>query len=280
MDARIAAAYPLEGVRAGSALLRVGSRLLAVQDDAYRACWIDLPGLRVSPFLLDADGASLPKDRKPDFEAAVRTAGDTVYLLGSGSTPQRTAIARLSLSGTASMADRPQIYDCVRRALDLASAPNVEGATLEDGVLRLFHRGIGSASASVDLPLEVLEGGPPRVLAVRAIELGSLDGVPLSITDAARLDRDRTLFLAVAEDTNDALSDGPVIGCAIGLLTGAADRQSVRWSRVLEADGRTSRRKLEGIAVDDDLRGAWAISDPDDPGRAAELCRIDLRGVR
>lgn len=281
MEARIVAAYPLEGVRAGSALLRVGARLLAVQDDAYCACWVDLPDLQGTQFVLEADGASLPKAVKPDFEAAVRTADGAIFLLGSGSTRQRTAIARLSLShASVVIVDMPQIYDCVRRTLDLAKGPNIEGAVIEGDVLRLFHRGTATASASIDLPLGVLEGERPEVLAWDWIQLEKMDGIPLSVTDAAMVGRHRTLFLAVAEDTIDAITDGPVVGCAVGLLTGPPDRRQVRWCRVFDIDGRPSRRKLEGVAVDDDLRGAWVITDPDDPDRVAELCRIDLSGVR
>ncbi|MGE0582978.1 MAG: hypothetical protein AB7P31_12710 [Steroidobacteraceae bacterium] len=281
MEARIVAAHPLDGVRAGSALLRVGARLLAVRDDAYCAYWIDLPGLRVTPFALRDDGAALPKALKPDFEAAVHTADGSIFLLGSGSTRQRTSIARLSLShASVVIVDRPQLYDCVRRTLDLAVAPNIEGAVIEGDVLRLFHRGTATASATIDMPLGVLEGEPPRALARDWIELGTLQGVPLSITDAVRVGPHRALFLAVAENTTDAIADGPVVGCAVGLLTGPTGRRQVRWCRVVDVDGRPSRRKLEGVAVDDDLRGAWAITDPDDPDRAAELCRIEFNGVR
>lgn len=279
MEARIVAAFPLAGVRAGSALLRVGARLLAVQDDAYCACWIDLPDLRVTRFVLAADGAPLPKAGKPDFEAAVRTVDGRIHLLGSGSTRQRTVIARIDLaSESVALSDVPQIYDCVQRALALANGPNIEGATVDGDVLRLFHRGIVTASATIDLPLGVLDGEPPEVLAWRWIRLGQLEGVPLSVTDAAMVGRHRTLFLAVAEDTIDAIADGPVVGCAIGLLTGSPDRPEASWCRVLDADGRPSRRKLEGVAADDDLHGAWVITDPDDPGQAAELCRVELRG--
>jgi hypothetical protein len=38
-------------------------------------------------------------------------------------------------------------------------------------------------------------------------------------------------------------------------------------------------RKVEGLAVDDDLRGGWLITDPDDPTRSAELCRVELDGI-
>ncbi len=279
MEARIVAAFPLAGVRAGSALLRVGARLLAVQDDAYCACWIELPSLNVTQFVLKADGAPLPKTVKPDFEAAVRTADGRIHLLGSGSTRQRMVLARIDAArGSVTLTDMPQIYDCVQGALDLATGPNIEGATVDGDVLRLFHRGIGTASATIDLPLAVLDGEPPEVLAWRWIRLGQLEGVPLSVTDAAMVGRHRTLFLAVAEDTIDAIADGPVVGCAIGLLTGSPDRQEAHWCRVLDADGRPSRRKLEGVAVDDDLRAAWVITDSDDPRQPAELCRVELQG--
>ena len=279
MQARIVAANPLAGVRAGSALLRIGARLLAVQDDAYCACWIDLPGLRVTPFALDGDGAALPKALKPDFESAVRTGDGRIFLLGSGSTPNRMVIARLSLPGASvALSHRPQIYECVRRALELAEAPNIEGAVIEGDVLRLFHRGIATASATIDLPLGVLEGEAPRALAWDWIQPGELDGVALSITDAATVGRHGTLLLAVAEDTADAVADGPVAGCAVGVLARPADRPPVRWCRVLDPNGEPSRRKLEGLAVDEVLRGAWVITDPDDPHRHAELCRIELRG--
>jgi hypothetical protein len=279
MEACIVAVHPLEGVRAGSALLRVDARLLVVQDDAFCAGWIELPDLQHTRFPLAPDSASLPKGEKPDFEAAVRSPDGVIFLLGSGSTPRRTVIARfLPSARSVVLTAMPQVYDCVRRALGLASGPNIEGAVIEGGVLRLFHRGIGHASAMIDLPSGVLDGEPPRVLACHPLELGDIEGVPLSITDAAMVDRHRALFLAVAEDTPDAIIDGPVAGCAIGLLTGPADQRQVRWCRVLDSDGVPSRRKFEGIAADDDLRGAWVITDPDDPDRNAELCRIELCG--
>lgn len=281
MKARIMSVHPLPGVRAGSALLRVGTRLLAVQDDAYCAYWIDLPGLLITQFVLKADGAQLPKARKPDFEAAVRTVDGRVYFLGSGSAPQRTVLARIDLERTSVvLTDLPQIYQCVRDTLGLATAPNIEGATVDGHVLRLFHRGAGpTPSASIDLPLDVLDGAPPRALAWHWLRLEQIDGIQLSITDAAILAPRRTLFLAVAEDTNNAIDDGPVAGCAVGVIAGPPDRPVVRVARLVEADGRPSRRKVEGVAVDDGLRGAWVITDPDDPDQAAELCRIELRGL-
>jgi hypothetical protein len=109
LAARVVAEHPLPGVGAGSALLKIGERLLAVHDDAFRVSWIDLPSLNVTPLVLAGDGAPLPKATKPDFESAVYTRRDeSVYLLGSGSTAARCKIARIDLaSGAVTIAERP-----------------------------------------------------------------------------------------------------------------------------------------------------------------------------
>ncbi|MFD4180424.1 DUF6929 family protein [Rhodococcus sp. NPDC058514] len=280
LSARLVAVNPLPGVRAGSALVRVGARLLAVQDDAFCAAWIDLPGLGVTPLPLKGDGAALAKKDKPDFEAALRAPDGSVHLLGSGSLENRCTLARIDPDGAAvTLREMPEIYESVRRALDLGDRPNIEGAGVDGSRLRLFHRGAGSApSASVDLPVGVLDGDRPEVLGFNRFDLGTLDGVGLGITDAAILGHDRAVFLAAAEQTDDAIADGPVAGAAVGLIEGANGPLAVRWTRLLESDGRPSRRKVEGLAVDDDLRGGWLITDPDDPDRPAELCRVALDG--
>ncbi|MFC7446724.1 DUF6929 family protein [Rhodococcus daqingensis] len=280
LSARLVAVHPLPGVRAGSALVRVGDRLLAVQDDAFCAAWVDLPGLAVTPMPLKGDGAALAKKDKPDFESALRAPDGTVHLLGSGSLGNRCTLARIDPVGAAvTLREAPEIYEKVRLALGLDERPNIEGAGVDGTRLRLFHRGAGPApSASVDLPLGVLDGERPEVLGCTWFELGTLDGVGLAFTDAVILGHHRTVFLAAAEQTDDAVADGPVAGAAVGLIDGAHDPHTVRWTRLLESDGRPSLRKAEGIAVDDDLRGGWLITDPDDPRRAAELCRVELDG--
>ncbi|MGW6374698.1 DUF6929 family protein [Rhodococcus sp. NPDC055112] len=281
LSARLVAVHPLPGVRAGSALVRVGDRLLAVQDDAFCAAWIDLPGLGVTPLPLKGDGAELAKRDKPDFESALRAPDGSVHLLGSGSLQNRCTLARIDPdNGSVTLRESPAIYDSVRLALGLDDRPNIEGAAVDGSRLRVFHRGAGSApSASVDLPLGVLDGDGPEVIGVNWFRLGTLDGVGLGVTDAAVLSPHRTVFLAAAEQTDDAIADGPVAGAAVGLIDGPADSLSVRWTRLLESDGRPSVRKVEGLTVDDDLRGGWLITDPDDPTRSAELCRVELGGI-
>ncbi|MCC7461273.1 MAG: hypothetical protein IT480_02290 [Gammaproteobacteria bacterium] len=273
--------HPLPGVRAGSALLRIGNGLLAVQDDAWSVAWISLPDLSVRMQPLKGDGAALPKSHKPDFEAALRTRDGTLHLLGSGSTARRCAVARIAADfSRIEVSERPELYADVQRALGLAGRVNVEAATLvTEDRLRLFHRGAGAQpSASVDLRRAVLDGRPADIVASQRYALGHIDNAALHVTDAACIDRSRTAFLAAAERTDDALADGPVTGSVLGLIEEGAPRPPVRWTRLLEPDGRPSRRKAEGLVVDGDRRGAWLLTDPDSLAHPAELCRVRLEG--
>jgi hypothetical protein len=284
LSARVVAATPLPGVTAGSALLRMAGTLFAVHDDAFRVSRIALPTLGVTPFVLAGDGAALPKSRKPDFECALFGADGEIHVLGSGSTANRCTLARIDLrESCVSFADRPEVYRRVTDALALATRPNIEGAIADGERLRLFHRGVGAQrSAIVDLPLAVLDGAAPEPLGAQWFELGDLDGVRLGFTDAA-VAADRTLFAAAAEDTADAVADGAVTGSVIGVINligahGRANPAEPRWTRVLGADGSPWRCKVEGIAIDEDLRGGWILTDADDPAIPTVLGRIELGG--
>ncbi len=275
LAAQIVDVFPLRGVRAGSALLRVGERLLAIQDDAWSAVWIDPQTRRRRTLVFKGDGRALPKRDKPDFEAAMEHAG-MVYVFGSGSKRNRRSIVRWRIGSAASLEirDGRAIYRAVRRALEIETRPNIEGACAVGACLRLFHRGAGGArSASVDLPLAALQGGDDRAVSHCWYELGKLGGTTLSFTDVHAVGRS-VFYLAVAECTDDAISDGPVAGAAVGVIDG----RGARWTALLEADGRPSRRKVEGLALDRSRRSGWMITDADDPLAAAELCRLKLRG--
>ena len=58
-------------------------------------------------------------------------------------------------------------------------------------------------------------GEPARV---QAVDLGSVDGVPLCFTDGAALGDGRIVFTAVAENAEDTYSDGPCSAAAVGMI--------------------------------------------------------------
>jgi uncharacterized protein DUF6929 len=109
-------------------------------------------------------------------------------------------------------------------------------------------------------------------------ELGTIEGVRLGFTDAALLPDGRSVFLAAAEDAPDAIADGPVSGSVVGLLEPSADGVGARWTRLVGGDGRPSPYKVEGVAIDRDVRGGWLLTDSDDPRVPAMLLKVELRG--
>lgn len=272
LAARISASWTLPGVRAGSALLRVGDRLLAIQDDAFAAVWIE-PGTRkTAPFVLRGQGGALDKQAKPDFEAAFAHDG-RLWIVGSGSRPNRCAIARIDpRSGEVVLLNALPLYGAIGRELGVTA--NIEGAVPLADRLRLFQRGPGrsaKANFTIDVPLDVLAGAPPRVLDVANYDLGVLQATFLAFTDAVALGK-HVVYLAVAEDTPDGIADGAIHGAGVGIL-GAG---GARWDVLNEADGSVSKRKVEGVALDA-AGGGWLLTDPDDPKLPAELCRVELK---
>lgn len=273
-------------VRSGSALLRVGSQLLAIQDDACELSWIDplSPALRFVPLV--GDGKMLPKSQKPDFEAAFYSPSHgRIFILGSGSAPARRGIMHLHcidnkidlIDHLFESVDAGPLFDALEEAL--GTVPNIEGAALlgADSV-RLFHRGSGRgelASAYLDVPIQTLYGQACEPPAVHGCSLGDIGGVALSFTDAANVGEGRILYAAAAEDTADAIADGPVAGAALGVMD---EEGGLRYTLLRYSDGSAAALKVEGIAADHDGRFAYLISDPDDASLAAELFRVELSG--
>jgi hypothetical protein len=273
LRARLVDVAPLPGVRAGSAVVFCDGRLLLVQDDAHEAVWIDPMSRALERIALEGRGELQPKAKKPDFEAAFVGPGRAITIMGSGSAAARRRAARLDLEdGRIRYLDCGAVFDALARRL--GAIPNVEGAILLGNVLRLFHRGAGPVpSAVVDFPAASIEGGETSILAFCHHDLGRVGDVPLHFTDAASYGAS-ALYLAVAEDTPNAIDDGPIAGAAVGLFDG----ESARYAILEDPDGRPTARKVEGIATDPRSGETWLVTDPDDPDRPAELCKVRLEG--
>ena len=138
-----------------------------------------------------------------------------------------------------------------------------------------MQESIGSSAnrARVLVPLRALEAQEAEVSELQRYDLGTARGVPLTFTDAAPCGS-RTMYLAVAEDTPNAVDDGPIAGASVGLLDG----ESASYTLLLEPDGTPTTKKVEGVAFDPRTRTGYLVTDPDDPERAAELCAFSFEG--
>lgn len=294
-------------VRAGSALARVGGRLAVVQDDAGFVALVDPATARVAAVPLPAgpggrrqfDERGGNKALKLDLEACIAVpspAGDRLIAFGSGSTRRRERVVSVRWDGAGpprvDVQDLPAWYGALRTIADFAGSElNLEGATVVGGdTLRLFQRGNGAARGSlrpVDATADVALAeflahldAPgrcpvPQIGAVTAYDLGAIGGVRLTFTDAAATEAG-VYFLAVAEDSPDAVRDGPVRGCALGVIDPAG---RARWTPLLDASGTPFAGKVEGLSPDpaDPCRG-FVVLDRDDPDAPCELAEYRLRG--
>jgi hypothetical protein len=209
-----------------------------------------------------------------------------VLLLGSGSTPARMRGALVTLADDPQVvvADLSGLYAHVAGLLQRDPADlNMEGACRTGDVLRWFARGnlaAGVASASVDVDLvpllaAVLGRRPVHGIRARApltYDLGEVEGVGLTVTDAVALPDGRVLLSAAAEDTPNAYDDGPVVAAALAVLDGDDLKEVVPLPDV---DGRVA--KVEGLAVMATGPGhvrLLAVVDDDDPERASTCLEL------
>lgn len=291
-----------EHVRAASAIERGGGRLVVAQDDANFVALVDAESGLAHAVTLPAGEGGLRrfddgrgnKRFKLDLESCivVREGGrETLIALGSGSSPLRERIVVVRDPSSAEpevrVADGSALYALLREMRDFSgSEMNVEGAVVVEGTLRLFNRGNGAprdglapVNATCDLDLAAFlawlddpSSAPPAPENVVQHDLGEIDGHPLTFTDATVF-ADRVFFTASAEESPDAVQDGPVAGSAVGIL----DEDGGRWARVIGGDGAAFDGKVEALLLRD-ARSAWVLVDRDDPDRPSELCDVILDG--
>ena len=285
-------------VRAASAIRRHGSRLVILQDDVSAIAVLDGHSPLAQPLLLPVgpDGVRVFDDvrgnkrSKLDLEACVVLPDGRLVALGSGSKPQREVIVILAQDGTTvELAPAREFYAMLQHHAAARDARlNIEGAVIQDGLLRLLQRGNGRASkpdvalwnAILDIEFAAFLGwladrsqvpAPRRVL---DIDLGQVAGVPYGFTDATVTRDGRLAFLACAEDSLDVGSDGPVLGCRFGWLSDTSDSTAV-MTEVVEADGRPTRLKLEGIEARVDTPELFdVVADMDRPEEPASIAEL------
>ncbi len=286
-------------VTAASGIAPLGDGWLIAQDDATSAAWRragSVTSVRVLPPVEGHDSFSEArgtKRLKPDLEVACPAEVDgepAVLLLGSGSAPRRMRGVLVRLEDgqpVVQAADLDQLYRRVAECLGLPMDHlNLEGASRHGDVMRWFNRGnlaAGVPSGSVDVPLEglvaaVLGLGAAAAVPVgwpRVYELGEVEGVGLAVTDAIALPDGRELLSAAAEDSPNAVDDGPVVATALVLVDGGT---VLAVAPIPEVGGHV--HKVEGLALrevrDGEVR-LLAVVDDDDPDTPSTA--IDLRAV-
>ncbi len=282
-------------VRAGSGIAWFGGALAVVQDDAsfvalVRGEQVDVVALPRGPggVRLFDTGRGNKRD-KLDLESVfVDPEGPTLVCVGSGSTSARERFA-LVRDRRAHLVPATALYQAMRAEIAFSGSElNIEGAALVGGVLRFFQRGNGApteelpaldASCDVDwaaLRRHLSDGGPlPSLTRITRYELGAIDDVRLTFTDATAMPDGRVLYLAGAEASANTYDDGEIRGAALGVI----DDGEARYTILADEAGRPLRVKAEGLTLDPERPGtAYVVLDPDDFAAATTLCELRLEG--
>jgi hypothetical protein len=288
-------------VRAGSSLAWFGDRLAVVQDDANAIALISPGSGAVEALPLPAGEGGLRqfddlrgnKRFKWDLEACFSVPspeGEILLALGSGSSERRESVVWVDAQSQARRVEAGGLYARLRAEQAFSGGEmNIEGAAFVDGRVRLFNRGNGAwrdgvppRNASGDLPwpefLAYLQDPArqpvPPLLNIAQYELGTLDGVALTFTDAVATDFG-VVYTAAAESSPDVVTDGAVSGSALGVLDAAGGR----WIELRDAAGGLVLEKIEGICPARGKPGRFYLAvDVDEPARPSLLCEAVLAG--
>jgi hypothetical protein len=273
-------------ISAASGLVQFEDRIYVIADDAQHLAIFTLnssqPGrlIRLLPGDLPRDTATR-KAVKPDFEILLQVPNDpdsssfSLLALGSGSTERRMRGAIIAQSpdgvdATITILDLQPLFT----ALALLCADiNLEAAVVRGDRLVLFNRG------NMEIPMTwvfstqlstLLAGGAPDVILEKKMQLPFIGEVPLTVTDACRLDNGTTLLSAVAEATGDSYADGAIMAAAFVTLDDQFD--------IIRVDRIEPTCKIEGITAQSEEQGitVLCVSDADDPEKPSCLYAAKL----
>ena len=271
---------------AGSGVVRRGDFAYVIGDDELFLTVFLLSAAQEPGTLRRALAGELPldhdarSDAKPDLEAltVLPPFGGHPYGallgLGSGSAAGRdrgfvwALQADGSLRGEAREVDLAPLYE---RLSEHIEALNVEGASVIADRLWLLQRGGGERGAAgivADLSLDQVMDSLRRDLridahelaALRAYDLGTLDGVPLTFSDATPVAQELLVFTASAEG-----EDHGIRGSVVGTLDRGGE---VRRLRTIDR-----RYKVEGVhaTIDTGVMDFLFVCDQDDPEKPSPL---------
>ena len=277
-------------VRAASGLSAFREYLAVIQDDANWLALIDAEQqVTAVPLPPSPSGDRVfSKKRgnqgdKYDLEACVTVGsseGGELVAFSSGSRTERQWVLRVRKENgrddlKAEFVPAPSFYASMRERREFSGAAlNIEGAlAVDDDRIRLFQRGnaepcdgLDALDATAEFSWSCLcehlsdphRHPAPTLDNIRTYDLGTLDGVRLTFSDAELLGHGRVLFSASAE----AGGTGEIRGSVLGIIEQDGE---ARWTHLFDEEGRPFTGKIEGLTLDsNDRQKVYFVIDDDD----------------
>jgi hypothetical protein len=284
--------------RAGSVFLSAASGLVRLKDKFYIVADNNL-GLGILdaksgeaylepilPGTLPTDEKAL-KRQKPDFEALFAITDPRLISIGliafpSGSSSQRYTGIYIPIleDGAVNVLGviRFDLAPIFNQIIAVHGHLNIEGAQLVGDKLILFHRGNSLSDTNRIFEyknsdfIDIIHGTPSGTgilpLRTQAFDLGTFEGVKLTITDASIFES-RIFFIAAAEDTTNPIEDGEVRGTVLGEISASGNANILGSIAREKAEGLYLRRLPSYVEVS-------MVTDNDDPNRNSELLEFSL----
>jgi hypothetical protein len=228
------------------------------------------------------------KKLKPDWESLVILSNrlgistQTLLAIPSGSTENRHFGSLIELNemgrvASANAVDFQPLYSELRLVF---KELNVEGAIVGESTVKLFQRGnkngIRNGWVELNRNEACKELRISRQLTSKSIEsfqifdLGMKNKVPYSFTDVSTFYNHQILFVAAAEDTENAYVDGAFLGSVIGTIN--------ECGQVTRCEELNIPYKPEGICWTPELgpKSFILVTDSDDPNVPSQMYRGHL----
>ena len=277
-------------VSSASGVVRRGDFVYVIGDELVSLAVFRLsrpePGTlrRVLPGEMPSD-ADERKKVKPDLEALTvlppgrGTPFGTMLGIGSGSGEGRDRGFAWDFAPDGSLRGEPRVVDLAplyRRLSGEVEHLNVEGCCVMGERVWLMHRGNHAETTNVvfelslDAVMESLRGDlridVHELAAMRSYDLGKLEGVEVTFSDATPIGGELLVFTASAEGQGDDVAeDGAIFGSVVGTIDLDGD---VRRMRTIDR-----RYKVEGVhaTIDTGVLDFLFVCDQDEPGTASPL---------
>ncbi len=283
-------------VFAASGLVKLGDKIFVVADDELHLAEFDLkdktkPGkwYRMLPGNLPSKYKPRKKE-KPDLEALTYLTPyqyaphGALLAVPSMSKANRIEGVLLVLDKAGKISGEPLPIDFSKLQEHLSiqfPGLNIEGITVDKETARLYQRGNRKQGQNAVIDFKAKDflrdlhdthtPKPKNIFSTKEFDLGKLDGQVLGFTDAVCLDEAHILFLAAAEDTDDAYKDGKCFGSVVGLMNANGSVKGI-----LKLDG---KQKFEGLCVrsrDKNQIELFLVADTDDETKPSALYAVSV----
>ncbi|RAR48969.1 DUF6929 family protein [Flavobacterium lacus] len=234
--------FTILGIGATSGLVFENNSLFLISDSSSFLYAYNVKNEKLDKIkLFENSQQNIVKKDKPDFES-ITLVGDSILILGSGSTEKRMVSAfydtRTKKSVTTDLTDLFEKI-CESTEVDKKNL-NIEGVVSYQNNWLLFQRGNGLANQNGIFVLAESFANPSHINYVPII-LPKEKGVHATFTDAVLVDN-KIYFLAAAEDSNSTYEDGDVLGSWIGTLN--PDNFEIEFTEKI-----SDALKFEGLTV-------------------------------